>query len=39
VQVETGYRCSVVLRDLISPYLLRRMKRDVGAQASATFSD
>ena len=30
-QVETAYRCSVVLRDLIGPYLLRRMKKDVGA--------
>jgi DNA excision repair protein ERCC-6 len=30
VMVETAYRCSVVLRDLIGPYLLRRMKKDVG---------
>lgn len=29
VEAETAYRCSVVLRDLISPYLLRRLKRDV----------
>ena len=30
MQVETAYRCSVVLKDLIAPYLLRRLKRDVG---------
>ncbi|KAK6203078.1 DNA dependent ATPase [Scheffersomyces amazonensis] len=29
VQVQTGYKCAVVLRDLISPYLLRRLKSDV----------
>lgn len=29
VQVQTGYKCAVVLRDLISPYLLRRVKSDV----------
>ncbi|KAK9478235.1 SNF2 family N-terminal domain-containing protein [Lipomyces japonicus] len=29
VQVQTAYKCAVVLRDLISPYLLRRMKIDV----------
>lgn len=29
VQVQTAYKCAVVLRDLISPYLLRRMKNDV----------
>lgn len=29
VQVQTGYKCAVVLRDLISPYLLRRVKADV----------
>lgn len=28
-QVQTGYRCAVALRDLISPYLLRRVKADV----------
>lgn len=28
-QVQTGYRCAVALRDLISPYLLRRVKSDV----------
>lgn len=28
-QVQTGYRCAVALRDLISPYLLRRIKADV----------
>lgn len=31
VQVQTAYKCAVVLRDLISPYLLRRMKLDVAA--------
>jgi SNF2 family DNA or RNA helicase len=31
-QVSTGYRCALVLRDLISPYLLRRRKADVSAQ-------
>ncbi|KAG0331334.1 hypothetical protein BG004_001723 [Podila humilis] len=29
VQVQTAYKCAVVLRDLINPYLLRRMKADV----------
>lgn len=32
LQVSTAYRCAVVLRDLIMPYLLRRMKEDVNAQ-------
>eukprot|EP00891_Asterochloris_glomerata_P001490 jgi/Astpho2/1490/fgenesh1_pm.00026_%23_10_t len=32
VQVTTAYKCAVVLRDLISPYLLRRRKADVNAQ-------
>lgn len=31
-QVRLAYKCAVVLRDLIRPYLLRRMKRDVRAQ-------
>ncbi|KAL1924938.1 uncharacterized protein VTP21DRAFT_4592 [Calcarisporiella thermophila] len=31
VQVQTAYKCAVVLRDLINPYLLRRMKADVAA--------
>ncbi|KAK9467337.1 SNF2 family N-terminal domain-containing protein [Lipomyces arxii] len=31
VQVQTAYKCACVLRDLISPYLLRRMKVDVAA--------
>ncbi|RDX94043.1 Protein CHROMATIN REMODELING 8 [Mucuna pruriens] len=34
LQVSTAYRCAVVLRDLIMPYLLRRMKADVNAQLS-----
>ncbi len=29
MQVQTAYRCACVLRDLISPYLLRRVKADV----------
>jgi len=29
VQVQTAYKCACVLRDLINPYLLRRMKADV----------
>ena len=32
VQVSTAYKCAVVLRDLIAPYLLRRRKSDVNAQ-------
>jgi DNA excision repair protein ERCC-6 len=32
VQVSTAYKCAVVLRDLISPYLLRRRKVDVAQQ-------
>ena len=31
VQVQTAYKCAVVLRDVVSPYLLRRMKVDVAA--------
>lgn len=31
-QVHTSYKCSLVLRDLISPYLLRRLKKDVATQ-------
>ncbi|CAB4254672.1 DNA-dependent ATPase RAD26 [Maudiozyma barnettii] len=29
IQVQTGYKCAVALRDLIAPYLLRRVKSDV----------
>lgn len=32
LQVSTAYKCAVVLRDLIMPYLLRRIKSDVNAQ-------
>ncbi|KAK9701560.1 DNA repair protein rhp26 [Basidiobolus ranarum] len=28
-QVQTAYKCACILRDLINPYLLRRMKVDV----------
>ncbi|KAJ3128979.1 hypothetical protein HK101_005308, partial [Irineochytrium annulatum] len=31
LQVQTAHRCAQVLRDLISPYLLRRMKSDVAS--------
>lgn len=29
LQVTTAYKCAIVLRDLIAPYLLRRRKVDV----------
>lgn len=29
VQVQAGYKCAVILKDLVSPYLLRRVKTDV----------
>eukprot|EP00741_Cyanophora_paradoxa_P022391 tig00021463_g21617.t1 len=29
IQVQMAYKCAVVLKELISPYLLRRMKADV----------
>lgn len=29
IQVQTGYKCAIALRNLISPYLLRRIKADV----------
>ncbi len=32
LQVHVAYQCAVILRELISPYLLRRMKKDVNAQ-------
>ncbi|KAJ3323514.1 hypothetical protein HDV06_001791 [Boothiomyces sp. JEL0866] len=32
VQVQTAYKCACVLRDFISPYMLRRMKVDVAQQ-------
>ncbi|KAI8971092.1 SNF2 family N-terminal domain-containing protein [Pilobolus umbonatus] len=31
IQVQTAYKCACVLRDLINPYLLRRMKVDVAS--------
>jgi len=31
IQVQTAYKCAVVLRDMIAPYMLRRMKSDVAA--------
>lgn len=30
-QVQTAYKCAVVLRDMIAPYMLRRMKSDVAS--------
>ena len=35
LQVAAAYRCAVVLRDLISPYLLRRRKMDVATSLPA----
>lgn len=32
VQVHTAYKCSLTLRDIVSPYLLRRFKKDVAKQ-------
>ncbi|KAE8775632.1 DNA repair and recombination protein RAD26 [Hordeum vulgare] len=32
LQVSTAYRCAIVLRDLIMPYFIRRMKANVNAQ-------
>ena len=29
VQVQAGYKCAVILKDLVTPYLLRRLKSDV----------
>ncbi|KAJ1556015.1 hypothetical protein HK405_008892, partial [Cladochytrium tenue] len=31
VEIQTARRCAAVLRDLISPYLLRRLKKDVAS--------
>lgn len=31
-QVQTAYQCAVLLRELIRPYMLRRLKKDVNAQ-------
>ncbi|GMM53346.1 DNA-dependent ATPase [Starmerella bacillaris] len=31
IQVQTAYKCAVVLKDMISPYMLRRMKCDVAS--------
>ncbi|KAI3653999.1 hypothetical protein MP228_000718 [Amoeboaphelidium protococcarum] len=32
MQVQVAYKCAIILRDLINPYLLRRMKADVAIQ-------
>jgi len=32
LQASTAFKCAVVLRDLIAPYLLRRRKADVNTQ-------
>ncbi|KAJ3274326.1 hypothetical protein HDV01_003170 [Terramyces sp. JEL0728] len=32
IQVQTAYKCACILRDFISPYMLRRMKVDVAQQ-------
>lgn len=34
-QVATAYKCAVILRDLIAPYILQRRKADVGTQLPA----
>ncbi|KAJ3122319.1 hypothetical protein HK098_002942 [Nowakowskiella sp. JEL0407] len=31
IQVQTAYHCALALRDLVNPYLLRRMKTDVAS--------
>mmetsp|Transcript_23819 Transcript_23819/g.93650 ORF Transcript_23819/g.93650 Transcript_23819/m.93650 type:complete len:919 (-) Transcript_23819:694-3450(-) len=31
-QIHTAYHCSIILKDLITPYVLRRMKKDVAIQ-------
>lgn len=31
IQVQTAYKCAVVLKDMIAPYMLRRMKCDVAS--------
>jgi DNA excision repair protein ERCC-6 len=32
MQVQTAYKCALELRELIDPYLLRRLKSDVALQ-------
>ncbi len=32
MQVQAAYKCAVILRDLINPFLLRRLKVDVASQ-------
>lgn len=32
LQVHAAYKCSLMLRDLVSPHLLRRLKKDVAKQ-------
>ena len=29
MQVQLAYRCALVLKDLVNPYLLRRQKKDI----------
>jgi DNA excision repair protein ERCC-6 len=29
MQVQLAYRCALVLRDLVNPYMLRRLKKDI----------
>ncbi|KAJ8905734.1 hypothetical protein NDN08_002239 [Rhodosorus marinus] len=31
-QIHTAYHCAIILKDLITPYVLRRMKKDVAIQ-------
>eukprot|EP00898_Chlorokybus_atmophyticus_P005672 jgi/Chlat1/6105/Chrsp40S05678 len=39
LQVSTAHKCAVVLRDLIAPYLLRRLKAHVGANVLPAKSE
>ena len=36
LQVSTAYKCAVILRDLIAPYLLRRRKAQAAQAAVST---
>lgn len=38
IQVQTSYKCACTLRDLIKPYLMRRLKKHVFSASSANSS-
>ncbi len=38
IQVQTSYKCACTLRDLIKPYLMRRLKKHVVSATSANSS-